>query len=96
MENSSSMVGATQGVAMVPLEMALATIPKYSGTNIPLAASAERLESVAHLFQEPITHFPDQVTNSLENGARRAVLILPDAEGTTLAQILARLQDLCG
>lgn len=46
-------------------------------TNIPLTDQAERLESMARLFQVLMTHPSDLSINSLEGNVRRAILVLP-------------------
>lgn len=52
-------------VAMVPLGTVLALIPNFSGTDIPMADWAERLESAAQLFQVYTTHLLNLAINYL-------------------------------
>lgn len=81
---------------MVPLGAALALIPKFNSKNSPLADWVERLGSVARLFQVSTMLFPDLATDSLQKVTKRALPVLPSANHTTLAQIVARLECLHG
>lgn len=87
-------VEGSLGFSMVLLGSAIALLPKFNGSNIPLAAWEERLESAVCLYQVPAQLVTELAIK--EDDARHMVMVLPKEERASLEQITSHLKGLFG
>lgn len=82
----SLLAGAEEGAGIIMplLGLSLALVLKFSGFNIPVAEWEERPESAVCLYQDPAQLIMELAINFLEDGARQAVMVLPEEDQTTL------------
>lgn len=84
-----------EGTIMALLGLALALVPKFNCSNIPLAEWEERLESAACLYQVPAWLIAELAIYSLEDDAHQVVKALLEKVRPTQEQIVVCLEKLC-
>lgn len=79
---------------MALLGSALALVPRFNGSNMPLTEWEERLDYPARLYQVPAWLIAELAINSLKDDTQLVLMALPEEDRVRLERIMTHLEGL--